>query len=238
MNETQLELDLGEANTLIVAGEFAKAQVLLAEMTKTYPAAAKVWKGLGIAENKLGNHDTAISSLLRSLQLDDSDDDAWSSLGGAYLVMARYDDALGCFRRALSTSPASTYALVNYLTVASIIGDDRSALAEYSPALADGEGRCAEQIDQNANVPWCYYDLGQILFFEGRLDESRSAIRAAFERSNDWQVASARLPYERLAEGGRLAEPARGMLGEFIQHDLDRKQISGETESPSGGGVD
>lgn len=215
MNNARLEAGIETANTLIVAGEFARAQALLAELAKVYPAAARVWKGLGIAENKLGDRDLAISSLMRSLQLDNSDDDAWSSLGGVYLALARYEDALRCFRGALSSSPVSTYALVNYLTVASIIGDDRAVLAEYSPAVVDGKRRCAEQIDQGVNVPWCYYDLGQLLFFEGRLDESRPVIRAALERSDDWQAASARLPYERLAEGSRLAGLARGVLGEF-----------------------
>ncbi len=238
MNATQLETRLGEANTLIAAGEFARARALLAETTTLYPAAAEAWKGLGIAENKLGNRDAAISDLQRSLQLDDSDDDAWSSLGGVYLVTACYDDALACFRRALSSRPVSTYALVNYLTVATIIGDDRSVLSEYGPALTDGERRCAGQIDQDANVPWCYYDLGQLLFFEGRLDESRSTIRAALERSDDWQVESARLPYERLAEGGWSAEPARAVLGEFIRYDRDRQLAGGANESPSAGRTD
>ncbi len=102
----------------------------------------------------------------------------------------------------------------------------------------DGERRCAAQIDQDVNVPWCYYDRGQLLFFEGRYDESRSVIRAALARSNDWQVASARFPYERLAESGRFAEPAaRAVLREFAQYNRDWQHVSGASESPSAGQI-
>jgi len=222
MNGSQLEASLGEAKALIAAGEFTKARTLLTITAKPYPAAAEVWKGLGVAENKIGNRAAAITDLQRALQLNDSDDDAWSSLGGVYLAMTRYDDALKCFRTALSRNSASTYALVNYLTIASIIGDDRSALNEYGQALIDGERRCESQIDQNINVPWCYYDLAQLLFFEGRLDEFGSIVQAAFERSNSWQVASARSAYERLSEGGRFAEPARTVLREFDRYNQGR----------------
>src|SRR5260370_6245845 len=111
MNEPQLAARLGEANALIAAGDFATAGALLAETTTIYPAAAEAWKGLGVAENKLGNHEAAKRHLLKSLQLDDSDDDAWSSLGGVYFVMACYDDALRCFRRVLSSGSVNTYAL-------------------------------------------------------------------------------------------------------------------------------
>lgn len=235
MNEPQLDAHLGEANALIAAGDFAKASGLLAETITIYPAAAEAWKELGVAENKLGNHEVAKHHLLKSLELDGSDDDAWSSLGGVYFVMGCYDDALRCFRKGLSSDPVSTYALVNYLTIASIINDDSSALSEYGPALKDAERRCAVQTDQDVNVPWCYYDLGQLLFFEGRHEESRSIIRSALGRSNDWQMASARFPYERLAEGSRFAEPARRVLREFAQYNRDRQQVSGLSEPPSAG---
>jgi tetratricopeptide (TPR) repeat protein len=219
MNEPQLDAHLGEANALIAAGDFAKAKALLAETTTIYPEAAGAWKGLGVAENKLGNHEAAERYLLKSLQLDDSDDDAWSILGGLYFyVMARYDDALRCFRRSLSIDSANTYALMNYLTLASTIGEGEAALSEYGPALKDGEGRCVAQINQNVNVPWCYYDLGQILFFEGRYDESQSVIREAFARSSDWQVESARFPYEQLAQTVRFADPAHAVIREFAQY--------------------
>ncbi len=233
MNEPQLDARLGEANALIAAGDFANAEALLKETITIYPADAVAWKGLGIADNKLGNHEAARHHLLKSLQLDDSDDDAWSSLGGVYFVMECYDDALKCFRRGISGDPVSTYALVNYLTIASIIGDGSSALSEFGAVRRDAMRRCAEQIDQHVNLPWCFYDLGQLLFFEDRHDESRSIVRAALGRSSDWQVASARFPYERLAGGGRFAEPARRMLGEFAQYNRDQQQAGGQSGPPA-----
>jgi tetratricopeptide (TPR) repeat protein len=234
MNESPLGARLGAAGALIDAGDFAGARELLAETTMVHPTAAEAWKELGVAENKLGNYDAAERNLLKSLELDSSDDDAWSSLGGLYFVLSRYEDALRCFQRGMDSDSSSTFSLVNYLTVAIIVGDT-SALERHGPALIDGERQCAAQIDQDSNIPWCYFDLGQILFFEGRDDDARSAIRAGLVRSNDWQAESARLAYERLVETDRFAEPARRMLLEFSRYDRDRHHLSGDDGSPAAG---
>lgn len=233
MNESPLDAHLGEANALIDAGDFAGARALLMETTTTYPTAAAAWKRLGVAENKLGSYEAAERALLKSLELDGSDTDAWSSLGGLYFLLARDDDALRCYERAMAVGTTSTYPLLNYLTLASIVGDT-SALQRYGRALVDGERRCTAQIDQGLNLPWCYFDLGQILFFQGRHDDSRSVVRAALEHSNDWQVDSARRTYERLAEKGRFTEPARTMVLEFTRHDRDRPHVSGDDPLPAG----
>jgi tetratricopeptide (TPR) repeat protein len=216
MKQQRLDDRLGDAAALIAAGDFAQAKTLLAETTSIFSDSAKAWKSLGVVEDKLANDEAAERHLLKSLQLDDTDDDAWSVLGGLYFYeMARHDDALSCFRRSLAINPADTYALMNYLTVAAVIGEWESAFGEYGPKLAESEARCAVQIGQNVNVPWCHYDLGQILFFDGRYDECRSVIRAAFARSSAWQITSARLPYEQLTRIDRFAEPAHAVLNEF-----------------------
>jgi tetratricopeptide (TPR) repeat protein len=216
MNEPELDARLHKANALIIVGDFVTAKTLLAETTTIYPESAQAWKELGVVEDKLENNEVSERHLLRSLHLDDSDSDTWSVLGGVYFYnLARYDDASRCFRRSLAIDPANTYALMNYLTIAAVTGAADAPLGVYSAALRDGELRCAAQIEQNVDIPWSYYDLGQILFFEGRYDECRSAIRQGFARSSDWQMKSARLPYEQLTRAARFTGHARAVLSEF-----------------------
>lgn len=204
---------LDEAGALIAAGDFTSAKAVLEEATAACPEVAAAWKQLGVAEDKLGNAEAAERHLLTSLGLDDADGDAWSVLGGLYFYdLERPKDALRCFRRSLALDPADPYALMNCLTIVSIAG---SAPDEFVPALAESERRCAAQIDRQVNLPWCYYDLAQALFFQERTDEARSLLRQAFARSNGWQVASARLPYERLTRVDRLADRARAMVREL-----------------------
>lgn len=234
MDEPQLEAEIDQANALIAAGDFAHAEALLTEVTAAYPGSAKAWKDLGIAENKNGNREEAKRHLLRSLEIDDMDEDAWVSLGGVYFSTSHYDDALRCYREALSRDRENTFALVNYLTMAGIVGDDGPALSDYGKEVKEGERRCAMQITQEVNLPWCYYDLGQLLFFEGQHDESRSVIREAFGRSSDWQLRSARLPYERLAQEGRFAEAAYKILDEFARYSGNHQSSATSESSPEG----
>lgn len=216
MDELVLDVRLGEADSLIGVGDFAAAKALLTDTTTMYPNSARAWKELGVAEDKLENNDVAERYLLRSLDLDASDGDAWSVLGGLYFYdLGRDDDASRCFRRSLAVDPSNTYALTNYLTITAATDAVDSSPSEFGPAMKQGKQRCAVQIEQGLNIPWSYYDLGQILFFQGRSDECRAAVREGIVHSSAWQVGSARLPYEKLARTVRFAADARVVLGEF-----------------------
>jgi hypothetical protein len=119
---------------------------------------------------------------------------------------------LACYEHALAVGdPGDTFPLVNLLATAAVLGDE-AALEEALHSLPDGMRRCVAQIAEGVNVPWCYYDLGTILFFEGRQTESEQHIRAAVERSAPWQVAAARFTFERLAETKRFGGRARAVL--------------------------
>jgi tetratricopeptide (TPR) repeat protein len=229
MNPPQLDAWLMDARTLVVHGEFEKAKSILLEATQTYPACAEAWKQLGVAENKLGNHRAAERDLRQSLQIDESDADAWSSLGGVHVALARYEDALKSFEKGLTIGSPTTYALLNYLTMAAIAGDYESSLRRYASVLSEGQRECEAQIDRGANIPWCYYDLAQILFFEERGD-FRDLIREALRRSNEWQAASARRTYELLAKSRRFLNSANEMLAEFARQEGVRRDSAAQAD--------
>jgi tetratricopeptide (TPR) repeat protein len=216
MPPDHLDERLARSAALIAAGNFAEAKTLLTETVSRFPDAAKAWRELGVAEDKLRNHQQAEQHLRHSLKLDDADGDTLAVLGGLYFYdLDRPDDAMRCFRRGLALDAGDTYALLNYLTVAAVTGRGESALREWGPTLGLSVSRCGAQIDRAANLPWCHYDLGQTLFFQGRYAECRSAVRAALVHSSAWQVASARLAYERLAGVPAFAAAAHAVLEEF-----------------------
>lgn len=210
---------LGQAGALLGAGDFTAAATVLAAATEAHPESAEAWKHLGVAQNKIGDATAAERSLRTSIALDGADDDAWSSLGGVYLAAERYDEALACFEQVLADGIASTFALVNYLTLTGVAANGEAAVAGQSALLASGEAACDEQIARGENLPWALFDLGQIRFFTRRVGQARVAVRAAIAESTDWQVAAARWPYELLARGGPFAADARIMLEDFAGHE-------------------
>jgi tetratricopeptide (TPR) repeat protein len=216
MKQEQLDDRLDESAALIAAGDFAHARTLLLEITSVFPDSAKAWKGLGVAAEKLGDHLVAERHLTHSLRLDGTDGDAWSVLGGLYFYdMDRPAEALECFRQGLAIDPADTYPLMNCLTVEAVGGEGESLVQEYASVLKESEIRCTEQIEAGVNLPWCHFDLALALFFQGRLDECRAALRAAFDHASDWQISSASLPYERLSGIAEFAGPARAVREAF-----------------------
>jgi tetratricopeptide (TPR) repeat protein len=226
MTSAPLEAWLADVQALVDKGEFAQTRTLLLEVTKAYPASAAAWKALGVAENKLGNHAAAEGCLLRSVGIDESDSDAWSSLGGVYVTLERYEDALRAFEKGLATGPEDTYSLLNYLTMAAMVGESEVSLDRHSAALAEGQRICETQIERAANIPWCDYDLAQILFLEDSGGDFMGAIREGLSRSNEWQAASARRTYELLTKSRRFRESANAVLAEFARDERARRSGS------------
>jgi tetratricopeptide (TPR) repeat protein len=209
---------LHAAAALISDGDFAGARSLLLGATAESPASAPAWKLLGVAEGKLGDPVAAERALHRSLELDSTDRDAWSSLGGVLLAAGRYDQAQDCFHRGvdLADDVPDTYALLNFLTLAARGPGGDLDLAPYARELALGEAACVAQLAAAENLPWAGFDLAQLRFFTGRVDEARAALRDALAVARPWQAASARAPYELLAgSGGSWAAAARQMLAEL-----------------------
>jgi tetratricopeptide (TPR) repeat protein len=224
MKHSQLDAWLTDAKALIAGGEFEKARPILLQATRNYPECAEAWKALGVSENKLGNPQAAERYLVQSLNLNASDADAWSSLGGVHVALARYEDALKSFERGLTSGSPTTYALLNYLTMVAIVGDYESSARRYALALSEGRRDCEAQIERGANIPWCYYDLAQILFFQN--SDFRDPLRLALKNSKEWQAATARRTYELLAKSRRFLDTANEVLAEFSREEESRRRHS------------
>lgn len=218
MTHSRFDDWMTDARALIAKGDFRAATEILRQATTADPSHAEAWKALGVAENKLGNHQDAERHLAESLRLDASDADAWSSLGGVYVALGRYDTALTSFERGLAAGSVDSYSLLNCLTMAAITGDYDASLQRHASALRQARADCEAQIAQADNVPWCYYDVAQIEFFE-RAGDVGGYIREALGRSNEWQAASARRTYELLAKSGRFAHSAGDVLAEFTRQE-------------------
>ena len=217
MTPTVPEAWLVDVTRLVSHGEFGAAMSALQAATLAHPASAAAWKLLGVAENKLGEHADAERHLQHSLELDDSDADAWSSLGGICVASGRHEDALRCFEKSLACSGPNSYALLNYLTMVALVGDADSALRRLAPALRTGRLDCQAQIAAASNLPWCHYDLAQILFFDDS-GPFQPVLAQALATSAPWQAASARRTYELLTHNLRFGAAARQALEMFTQH--------------------
>lgn len=211
------ETGLAEATAWMQQGRFETARPLLQALVQSHPDQAAAWKALGVTQNKLGDAEAAQRSLRESLRLDPTDADAWSSLGGVYVTLGRHSDALHAFERGLASDPADTYALLNTLTMAALVGDFDVTRRRHAGALAEGTRRCDAQIAAGANLPWCWYDLAQIRFLQGAGDAFRAALGRAIGSSSEWQVASARKTYELLAGSAVLGAAASAALAEFAR---------------------
>jgi|SRR3954447_16410010 Flp pilus assembly protein TadD len=73
MEDKDLDATIARAEAFAAAGDFEASRTLFTRVTVDFPDVAKAWKGLGVAENKLGAPEEAERHLLRALELDSSD---------------------------------------------------------------------------------------------------------------------------------------------------------------------
>ena len=220
---------LAEIAAWMQEGQFEVARSALQVLTQVYPDSAAAWKAQGVSENKLGCPKTAENCLRESLRLDESDSDAWSSLGGVYVALGRYTDALEAFERGLAHDPTDTYALLNILSMAALVADLDAARRHHARALHEGQRRCEAQTATRTNLPWCWYDLAQIHFLGSKDAEFRGTLGQAISASSKWQVVSARKIYELLAGSATLNAEAAAALTEFAR--LEREYTGTQVHS-------
>lgn len=197
-----LNTDLALIETWIAKGQFDKAEGSLEKLAVANPDNARVWKDLGVVEQKQGKTDEAKRHLIHSLELDATDVDAHCSLGGVYLTLGEFGQATASFEKGLALSGGkSTYALLNYLAISAREGTLDEALHRFSDALDAGEAKCREDIEAGRNLPWSCFDRAQIHLLRGDMGLCREAITQAARLANArWQLNSALTIYRLIAE--------------------------------------
>lgn len=122
-------------NDYINALLIAKELVIIRGQIEDWMAQAKF-------ESLLGYFRDAIKSYSQIVHIDDKNSVAWTKLGGLLSIIAMYDEALSCLKRALVLAPGSLEVHINIATVLTNIGKHTESLEiidriiQIKPALA------------------------------------------------------------------------------------------------------
>ena len=115
-----------------------------------------------------------------ALEPNQGDDDAWSSLGGAYRRLGDIDKALEHYQRAYTLNPRSSYALVNLVSLQAA----RNSLADQeqlATTIPEAIRLCQDKIIETEKsigeasekqIFWTWYDLGTLHLISGNTVEA------------------------------------------------------------------
>ncbi len=185
------------AEDAVRKGEFAKAAMLLQDLCDA-SGTAESWLMLGVAEHKSGKLESAEKSIKKSLSLCNTSD-GWSSLGGLFVSMNRFEEAIECYRNGMGKDSTSNFAMLNLITLECIREPSKQVLPGYKGNLDAGMQIAIQQIERGDNVPWCYFDLAQIRFFQNASNkELLECLSPAMDICQPWEVESAIKTYEML----------------------------------------
>src|SRR5450759_1442540 len=182
---------------------------------------ADAWREKGIAENKLAfrlasrtntvpqsNPAPGEADLLRAIELNASDFDAWASLGGVLKRAGRFDEARESYQTAREVSNDHPYPLLNEIKLRAHIekrvdfsGADRRALTR-AERLRELQTKKEPPYDR----PWCFFDLAELKLYGGKGEEYLDLIRQGLQFVTEtWQAETVR-------ESLRLLAPAAPSL--------------------------
>lgn len=124
-----------------------------------------ILRDLGISECKLykkGSRKFYLGQkrIEKAIQLDPTDSDALSALGGTWKKIDE-KKAAAQYRRAYEIVPDDPYPLGNYLEYEIAKSKSLSPVSLAKPSLNNAIRRCWNQIDVGVNIPWAYYDMGK-----------------------------------------------------------------------------
>lgn len=224
-NDLNVNMDL--ATLLRDKGDFRAAEPILTHVTETHPMFAPAWRELGIAQHKLKKANDAVRTLQHTTRLNTYDTDAWSSLGGALKSLQQYGESQDAYLKALQLNPGDPYPLLNYLTVHAQNNRSLPNLQRHETEIQQAEATCRGEISTQKRLPWCYFDLAQILFFRGDdagfQEHFRMGAKVATAR---WQVETATTTYSLLRDSG-ITRPDAKAASEWV--DLVLKEYRRES---------
>ncbi|MFL6227403.1 MAG: tetratricopeptide repeat protein [Pyrinomonadaceae bacterium] len=145
----------------------AASVIRLREALKEFPASARIWLALGIAQLTDGKNADAEESFRRSLELDPKSVPALGYLGTTYAERGDYEQALACYERAIAAD--ANQAVVYYLAADTIL------------KLPGGDSAKAEQY------------LKRAISLEPTLAAARLALAKIYERAERWSDAAPQL---------------------------------------------
>ena len=137
----------------------------------------KFLKAEALAAVRAGEVEPGIAKYREYLALagNESDDDAWASLGGAYRRAGDLDQAIDCYAKAHEINPQSTYALVNLVSLHAARNkpEDRASLDQELPETIR---LCREVIERADATYWNWYDLATVQLIQGQSDQAMKTL--------------------------------------------------------------
>lgn len=124
---------------LVEAKRPIEAEKLASQMLRKFPKSAIAHNILAAAQTLRGNLRAAEASLRAALRLDESYGEAWEHLGGVLLATDRKQDAMDCFRKAVSLCPGSISAVLTMAGLQIDSGAADSALPLLERLSAENE---------------------------------------------------------------------------------------------------
>jgi Flp pilus assembly protein TadD len=150
-------------------GDAAAAEKEFHRAAELDPKSARAGLCLGMLYLKNGKSDQAEREFHRAIELDPKEWRAYQDLGVSAYMAARYQEAASNLEKAQQLEPASVPVLQNLSAVYHLLGRDDDAAATLQRALA---------IKPSADI---YNNLGTILFYTGRYDDSLPAFQKTVE---------------------------------------------------------
>ncbi len=136
--------ELRAARKLCDAGAWPELIGFTREWQQERPEESKVFYYLALGHAGLGQFVQAETAYRRSLELDDSDANTWSNLGGLlYEHLNRPVEGIRCVEKALQLNPEHKLGWANLACMVGRLGDHQHAIAFADRALAL-DSQCVE----------------------------------------------------------------------------------------------
>jgi eukaryotic-like serine/threonine-protein kinase len=149
------------------AGDSDEAETQFRTAATLDPKSAAPHRDLVLLYNKTGKPDQSAAEVKRALELDPKDWKTYMAMGLDAYQAGRFKDAASAWETALKLEPDNVPALRNLGAAYHTLGRDDDAVAILQHAL---------EIKPSADV---YTNLGTILFYQGKYDESVPAFEKA-----------------------------------------------------------
>jgi tetratricopeptide (TPR) repeat protein len=150
--------------------DFRTALVSLNKAELYRPLDMSVYYNKGMCHYQLGEYELAIAEFRRTLHLNPTFAKAWMKLGGSFLPIQKFAEALACQEKAIRLDPADPELYIGLGTTISLFNDDVNAIAAFR--------KCKEILTELGmhEVFECDVAMGHVLLRAGQWEEGWSRI--------------------------------------------------------------
>lgn len=178
--------------------DWEKALASFSKATVFSPDYSDAFREKGIAENKIFNKSkprieglpTGEDSLLRTIELDPDDYDAYASLGGIYKREENFEESLKMYKQSTEVSKGNPYPLMNELKLYLLINQTPSINDRYKLYLRKAERVLLAQVNNEEpyNTPWSFFDLSEVNLYLGNSEDFLKYLDEGILTAQKWQM--------------------------------------------------